>query len=1546
MAVGGNANFTVTATGTAPLSYQWRFNGGAIAGAITNRLALTNVQPADAGNYTVVVTNSGGSVTSAVAVLTVLVPPAISAQPQSLTNVAGTTASFSATATGTAPLSYQWRLNGLNLSNGGRVSGAGTDTLTVTNVQPVDAGNYALVVSNAGGAVTSAVAVLIVTGPPVITTPPASQNAAAGANIAFNVTASGTMPLSFQWRFIGADLSDGGQFGGTSTPALSVANVQPANAGSYSVVVTNVAGSVTSAVATLTVLLPPVITAQPQSLTNVTGSTATFSATATGSVPLSYRWQFNGGSLTNGGRLSGATTNTLGIASVQAADAGNYALVVSNAVGVVTSAVANLTVLVPPVITVQPGSQSVVAGNDVSFSVAASGTLPLSYQWLLNGAPLAEGGQFNGVTSPTLFMRSVQAANAAGYSVIVTNVAGAVTSAVATLTITVPGSCSAVPAGLVGWWPAEGSALDIAGSNSGTLQGGATATAVGEVGLSFGLNGTSAYVQIPDSPALRPTNFTVEAWVMFTSLDSTGNSLAGQQYIVFKQNTRSSNFEGIYLAKERRTGGDIFVFGVSSAAGQGVEVDSAPMITPGVWYHLAGMRGSNFIQLYVNGQFVGQTSVSFPQDYGNFPLYFGTSGQSYWDHKFAGLLDEVSLYNRALSAAEIAAIYTAGTAGKCQGPQVPVVLLQPQNQSLVVGSSAVLTVTATGTTPLAYQWQRNGTNLTNAGNIAGATSSALSLVNVQLSDTANYRVVITNLLGSATSVVAVLTVTPAPVAPSITSQPVSQLLVVGGTATFNVTAAGTAPLGYQWRKNGGNLVNGGRISGATSPSLILANVQTNDAGNYQVVVTNSGGSVTSLVASLSSGAPPLNNAFANAQAISGSSGSVLGATLNATKETGEPDHVGNPGGASVWYTWTAPSSSPATFDTAYSDFDTLLAIYTGNAVNGLVLVAGNDNLNVNSACSRTTFIPTAGTVYKIAVDGANGASGNPTLRWVQASVSLPDLLIVGSAVNPTITTETFAPSSCAVVEGLIQSGTRRIIRFNTQTANLGNADLVLGNPASNPQFEYAACHGHYHLQNYMAYRLRDTNGVAVGLGQKVGFCILDVTKVSPNGAANPKYTCTSQGIQVGWSDVYDSTLDGQWVDITGVPNGSYLLELEVNPFGVLLESDYSKNLTYVPIVLGPSSAAPPNDTFANATALVGGSVTVSGTTLNATKQSGEPNHAGNAGGHSIWYQWTAPSTKSVIVDTVGSGFDTLLAVYTGTAVNGLTLVASKDDISNPTNLQSRVTFSATAGTVYRIAVDGFNGAAGNIFLTINQTLANDSFTGYVFLGGSSGSIRSTDVGATKEPGEPNHAGNPGGHSIWYRWTAPLDGTATFNTTGSTFDTLLAVYIGTVLTNLSLVASNDDIAVPGNPRSQVTFGVTVGTQFAIAIDGHNGDSGNTVLNWSVVVGAAAPAALTRFMQPLNAPATVVASPPVLIFAFSAGGEGQLTVTGLARQRYRIEVSDDLAHWAPLGDALADDSGHAYFTDKNAVLLGGPRAAGVPATANSPSTARFYRTVNGP
>lgn len=309
--------------------------------------------------------------------------------------------------------------------------------------------------------------------------------------------------------------------------------------------------------------------------------------------------------------------------------------------------------------------------------------------------------------------------------------------------------CLPPPSGLVGWWPGDGNANDIIGTNNGILQGGATAATPGVNGSAFHFDGTNAYVQIPDAPELNPSNLTVECWVRFDSLDTPGNTgNIGTQYMVFKQNTRTNVFEGYNLGKHRYAY-DLFVWEVSSSGGASIQLDSVTAISTNVWYQVVGTRGSNFVQLYVNGQMEVQTNVTFPQDYGSLPLYFGTSGESYYDRKFSGSLDEVSLYNRALSSNEIAALYAAGSAAKCKAPTI---IAQSGGQTQYWGGGATFSATVAGAPPLSYKWLKNNSPYD------GATNSSLVMTNLQLTDAGSYVLVITNVVGSNTTTAAQLDV--------------------------------------------------------------------------------------------------------------------------------------------------------------------------------------------------------------------------------------------------------------------------------------------------------------------------------------------------------------------------------------------------------------------------------------------------------------------------------------------------------------------------------------------------------------------------------------------------------------------------------------------------------------------------------------------------------------------------------------------------------------------------------------------------------------------
>lgn len=331
---GMTATFTVSAFGTGPLVYQWQYEGVDIAGATNTWLILTNVSLAVAGNYTVAVADSVATVVSQPAILTVLAKPVIAVQPQPQTVLVGGSASFSVTATGNLPLSFRWRRNGATLSNVTVVTTSHSSTLTLTNLQSANNGDrITVVVTNlAGSAPVSSNALLTVLWAPVITAHPTNRTVNPGTNVTFTVTASGNPALTYTWWSNQTNL-----LAITTNGSLTLTNVQATNNGTIFVEVTNTLGSATSQVALLTVLTPPLIVAQPQSVVVAAGSNVTFSVIAVGASPLRYQWQFNSSAMPDATNASFVVTNA------QATNEGAYSVVVTNALGTVTSDDALLT---------------------------------------------------------------------------------------------------------------------------------------------------------------------------------------------------------------------------------------------------------------------------------------------------------------------------------------------------------------------------------------------------------------------------------------------------------------------------------------------------------------------------------------------------------------------------------------------------------------------------------------------------------------------------------------------------------------------------------------------------------------------------------------------------------------------------------------------------------------------------------------------------------------------------------------------------------------------------------------------------------------------------------------------------------------------------------------------------------------------------------------------------------------------------------------------------------------------------------------------------
>ena len=578
---------------------------------------------------------------------------------------------------------------------------------------------------------TNTTAISLVVGVAPGVTAPASLTTNATGTAVFSVTGSGTGPLSYQWCKGVAPLSDGGKISGSTTATLTLTSVLAADAGSYSVLVTNLFGSVTSSVATLTVL-DPVIVANPGSRTNNSGTTATFSVGAVGTAPLGYQWLLGGAILADGGSVTGAVTTTLTITNVSPANAGGYSVVVSNANSSVTSLVATLTVM-DLAITKNPTTRTNSAGDNAYFYVTAVGTTP-AYQWQLNGADIA------GATASSLTRSNVGAADVGNYWVTVSNASGILTSAPAALVVVGSNSYK-----LAQWNFAGGTLAPSTGSGTASL---------------VGANTTATFAQGTSSD---PTGTAASGWNTATyPTQGTGNKSRGAQFAV-----STLGYTNVVVAWEQQDSNTGSKYSGLQYTTNGTDFVDGPVIT-----------------LPTGGTFFYETV-----DLSAVP----------------GVANNASFAFRLMAEWESSAItngnnnYVAVTSGSTYGPSgtmrydmmsifanpLPLTITtQPTGGTVECGNTAGFSVTASGATPLGYQWRVNGSPIT------GSNSAALSFNPATMANAANYDVVVSNPFAAVTSAVVALTVTDA-TPPSLslpTDFATPQTSEQGAAVTFSATA--------------------------------------------------------------------------------------------------------------------------------------------------------------------------------------------------------------------------------------------------------------------------------------------------------------------------------------------------------------------------------------------------------------------------------------------------------------------------------------------------------------------------------------------------------------------------------------------------------------------------------------------------------------------------------------------------------------------------------------------------------------------------------------
>ena len=815
---GGSATFIVAASG-AGLTYQWYQGSTLLGGQTGNSLTVTNVGTANLGTYFVVVSDGCGNSVTNSANLTLNAPLIVTTPPSNATNCPNTTATFTVSTTGTG-LAYQW-YEGTNA-----LTGQNGSTLTLTNITTANAGAYSVVVSDVCGNEVTNNAVLVVNQPVLVTTPPMNITNCPGTPASFTVSASGS-GLTYQWYNATGPISN------QTAATLNLGAASAANAGTYGVVVKDACGDSVSNSAVLVVNQTVLVTVPPSNLTNCPGTLASFTVTATG-TGLSYIW-FQGTTA-----IPGQNGPTLNLGAASAANAGAYAVIVTDACGNSVTDHAVLVVNQTVLVTLPPTNLTNCPGTPASFTVGATGT-GLTYQWYNST------GMIPGQNGPTLSLGAASAANAGTYMVVVKDLCGnsATNSAVLVVNqpvlVTTPPSdqtdCPGIPASFTviatgtglsyQWYNSTGA---ISGQNGASLNLGPASSAnagtysvvVSDICGDKVTNSVTLTVNTNVVVTIPPANSTnCPGTTASFSVTASGTGLTYQWY----ENTNllaGQTSNTLTLTNVTATNADTYSVVVSDTCG-GIVSNSAVLVVN---------QTVSVITPPGNVTACPGTPVSFT-------VSATGTGLTYQWYNSTGQISgqNGATLNLGPATAAIAGTYSVVVGDAC-GDQITnsatltvntdvLVMIPPSNSTNCPGTTASFNVLAIGT-GLTYQWYEN-TNL-----LEDQTSNTLTITNVTATNADTYTVVVGDACGDLVSNSAVLVVNQTV---SVITPPHDFTACPGTGAQFSINATGTG-LSYQWYKDGVQL-------GQTSNTLILGGVSAADAGTYSVVVTDvCGDSVT------------------------------------------------------------------------------------------------------------------------------------------------------------------------------------------------------------------------------------------------------------------------------------------------------------------------------------------------------------------------------------------------------------------------------------------------------------------------------------------------------------------------------------------------------------------------------------------------------------------------------------------------------------------------------------------------------------------------------
>ena len=737
--------------------------------------------------------------------------------------VSGASKVLSVAATGVPAPTYQWRKNGVN------ITGATLPYYTALAGTVEGTNAYDVVITNATGTATSATATIATSVQVTVASAPAARNVVAGQAASFSVTPAGTGPFTYQW------LKNGVVIVGATNSTYDIAAASPADVATYSVKVTGPVGTVTSLGATLSVIAPFTISAQPMgglSSVNVSsGGSTTLSVTAAGIGPFTYQWR------KNAVNIAGATLASFVAWAGAVEGSASYDVVITGPVSSLASNAVRITTCIPVLISQQPVAVVRAVGQPASFFVSSTGTAPLSYQWMKNGVNIV------GATGVSYSIASTVAGDAASYSVKVSGPVGSATSSSVTLSLHVPPSVSTQPVNaykalgqsaafsvvVLGTgpftyqWSKDGNA--IAGANAATYSiavvgntdvGRYSVSVANAVGAVLSQEAELAIVTAP-SILIQPTAVnavTAQATRSYRAkYYGFNNSADGWSAVPWSGKDLEWPATGWYWNDQIDEG--LAESNLEGAAGGGATV--SPLIS------LVGLTSP---QLRFRVGTAGAFTIHISTDKTNWtPLFNIPAGAVTSNDPIS-----VSLAAFAGSSCYLRITSTSGTW-----------LDEVEIWGTGLAKEIVELSVATQGEGLTYQWYKDGVAIT------GATSRGYVIADATVSTTAgSYAVKVSNAAGSVTSSAAKVGILPL-----VSAQPASVYKAVGQPASFSVSVSGVGPFTYQWQRDGVP------IAGATASVYSIASVGVASAGSYAVSVSNAVGGVLSQSASLQIVASPV-----------------------------------------------------------------------------------------------------------------------------------------------------------------------------------------------------------------------------------------------------------------------------------------------------------------------------------------------------------------------------------------------------------------------------------------------------------------------------------------------------------------------------------------------------------------------------------------------------------------------------------------------------------------------------------------------------------------